>query len=70
MKFKKIVAICLLSTTLLVGCGSKNEKDKSTNGSNVVQSQKFTGTKTYEKLYDETGKKGDVIVVNVEFKDG
>ena len=70
MKFKKIVAICLLSTTLLVGCGSKNEKDKSTNGSNVEQSQKFTGTKTYEKLYDETGKKGDVIVVNVEFKDG
>lgn len=70
MKSKKIIAICLLSTALLVGCGNKDEKDTSTNGSNVEQSQKFTGTKTYEKLYDETGEKGDVIVVEVEFKDG
>ncbi|MBE6052504.1 MAG: hypothetical protein E7212_01120 [Clostridium sartagoforme] len=70
MNLKKIVVISLLSTTLFVGCGSNKEKDTSTTGSNVEQSQKFTGTKTYEKLYDETGKKGDVIVANVEFKDG
>ena len=70
MKSKKIIAICLLSTALLVGCGGKEDKDTSTTGSNVEQSQKFTGTKTYEKLYDETGKKGDVIITNVEFKDG
>ncbi len=70
MKSKKLIAICLLSTAILVGCGSKEEKDTSTTGSNVEQSQKFTGTKTYEKLYDETGKKGDVIITNVEFKDG
>ncbi len=70
MQSKKIIAICLLSTALLVGCGSKDKKDTSTNGSNVEQSQKFTGTKTYEKLYDESGKKGDVIIANVEFKDG
>ncbi|MDV4149629.1 hypothetical protein R0131_02160 [Clostridium sp. AL.422] len=70
MKSKKIIAICLLSTALLVGCGSKNEEGTNTNGSNVEQSEKFTGTKTYEKLYDETGKKGDVVLAEVEFKDG
>ncbi|EOR27311.1 MULTISPECIES: hypothetical protein [Clostridium] len=71
MKSKKIIAVCLLSMALLVGCGSKETSNSNNNGSTSnQQSEKFTGTKTYEALYDSTGKKGDVIVTEVEFKDG
>ena len=65
---KKLVAVCLLSTALLVGCGSKPAENKD-NGQ-ATKTEGFTGTKTYETLYDATGKKGDVIVLDVEFKDG
>ena len=70
---KKLMAVCLLSTALLVGCGSKepsNSNDNSNNSSSTEQSEKFTGTKKYETLYDQTGAKGDVILAEVEFKDG
>ncbi|GAA0085523.1 hypothetical protein UT300007_19620 [Clostridium sp. CTA-7] len=68
---KKIIAVCLLSTALLVGCGSKEASNSnSKNATSTEKSEKFTGTKTYETLYDSTGKKGDVIVTEVEFKDG
>lgn len=67
---KKIVAVCLLSTALLVGCGSKPAETPEKDGGQATQTEGFTGTKTYETLYDSTGKKGDVTVVEVEFKDG
>lgn len=71
MVSKKLIAVCLLSTALLVGCGSKEASTSNNNNSgSKEQSEKFTGTKKYESLYDETGKKGDVIVTEVEFKDG
>lgn len=67
---KKIVAVCLLSTALLVGCGSKPAENTEVDNGQVNQEEGFTGTKTYETLYDSTGEKGDVTVVEVEFKDG
>ena len=68
---KKLIAVCLLSTALLVGCGSKEPStSNNNNSSSTEQSEKFTGTKKYETLYDETGAKGDVIVTEIEFKDG
>ena len=67
---KKLVAVCLLSTALLVGCGSKPAENTSKDNGQTTQEKGFTGTKTYETLYDATGKKGDVTVVEVEFKDG
>ena len=73
MKKIKLLAVCALSAALLVGCGSKKGDDNSgvnNNGSEVSENANFTGTKTYETLYDSTGKKGDVVVVNVDFKDG
>ena len=72
MKKIKLLAVCALSAALLVGCGGKEATDNKgeTNTPAVTDSEKFTGTKTYETLYDSTGKKGDVVVVNVDFKDG
>ena len=73
MKKIKLLAVCALSAALLVGCGSKKGDDNSgvnNNGSEVSENANFTGTKIYETLYDSTGKKGDVVVVNVDFKDG
>lgn len=69
---KKIIALCLVATALLVGCGSKatDGAGSSTNTSAQEEQAKFTGTKTYETLYDATGKKGDVIVASVDFEDG
>ncbi|MCR1950097.1 MULTISPECIES: hypothetical protein [unclassified Clostridium] len=68
---KKLIAVCLLSTALLVGCGSKEASTSNNNSSSSTEkSEKFTGTKKYETLYDATGAKGDVIVTEVEFKEG
>ncbi|GAB6169913.1 FMN-binding protein [Clostridium carnis] len=65
---KRLIAVCLLSTALLVGCGSKDTPTDEKKGTSTESTQKFTGTKKGEKLYDV--KKGDVIVTEVEFKDG
>jgi len=72
MKKIKLLAVCALSAALLVGCGGKEatEDKGETNTPAVTEGEKFTGTKTYETLYDPTGAKGDVVVVDVEFKDG
>ena len=69
---KKIIALCLVAATLLVGCASKaaDGAGDTTNTTTQEETAKFTGTKTYETLYDATGKKGDVVVATVEFEDG
>lgn len=67
---KKIVAVCLISTALLVGCGSKPAENTDIDNGQANQEEGFTGTKIYETLYDSTGEKGDVTVVEIEFKDG
>ena len=69
---KKIIALCLVAATLLVGCASKaaDGAGSDTNTPAQEETAKFTGTKTYETLYDSTGKKGDVVVVSVDFEDG
>ena len=72
MKKIKLLAVCALSAALLVGCGGKEAtEDKGEASTPVVsETEKFTGNKKYETLYDSTGAKGDVVVVDVEFKDG
>lgn len=73
MKKIKLLAVCALSAALLVGCGSKSTpkvEDEGTTTPVVSEGTKFTGTKNYETLYDSTGVKGDVVVMDVEFKDG
>lgn len=72
MMKRKLIALCLVASTIFVGCSSKGEEGaQDTSGTPTQEEQaKFTGTKSYEALYDSTGKKGDVVVVDVEFKDG
>lgn len=69
---KKIIALCLVAATFLVGCASKPADGSADGGNQTSQEEtaKFTGTKTYEALYDATGKKGDVVVTTVDFEDG
>lgn len=69
---KKVIALCLVTMALLGGCAnnSNNANGQDSNKTSQEQQSKFSGTKTYEHLYDATGKKGDVVVTNVEFKDG
>lgn len=69
---KKILAVCLITTSLLVGCGAKetSNTNETPNNSAGETTDKFTGKKTYETLYDPTGAKGDVIVVDLDFENG
>lgn len=69
---KKVIALCLVTMALLGGYAnnSNNANGQDSNKTSQEQQSKFSGTKTYEHLYDATGKKGDVVVTNVEFKDG
>ena len=73
MKKIKLLTAFALSAALLVGCGGKEATENNggtTETPAVSETAKFTGTKTYETLYDATGAKGDVVKVDVEFKDG
>lgn len=64
MLTKKLLGTILLSSTLLIGCGSKET------AAPEATTEGFTGTKTMESLYDETGKKGDVVLTEVTFENG
>lgn len=71
MKSKKLISVCLLLSVLMVGCQSKETpEDTTTNGSQTEQTEKISGSVVGERLNDPTGKKGDVVVTTVEFKDG
>ena len=48
----------------------KRRQDKNTGGNDVDKAKNSQVQKLMKNLYDETGKKGDVIVAEVEFKDG
>lgn len=64
MLTKKLLGTILLSSTLLIGCGSKEA------AAPEATTEGFTGTKTMESLYDETGKKGDVVLTEITFENG
>ena len=81
MKRRQLLSIILasvLTTAVFVGCGS-DKKAEETSGKPAQEeaaekkeevAKGFTGTKSISVPYDETGKKKDVVIAEMTFKDG
>lgn len=57
-----VTIITMLAAISMVACGQKKNEEPTV--------EKFTGVKTVEVAYDSTGSKKDVVVAEVEYKDG